>query len=503
MDSSSARVATGKWFPILISSATLLLVGQILVGTSIYFACTVYITLVVVLVTLRLIGLSTIAGILIAYLAFRYLVVSQIVKTLLGQPGDSNLGAPDTTITILLIGICSLCAAALLVRLLMGERKFISVSPSPEVLAHVRNISFGFGGLFLLVIVVTGTTQSAAGEVGGIRAVASQFANIIFLAVLAETWRVLTISQGKRSISSMLLTMLCLLTIMGFVFNSKKGMADALLMYLIASASYRRHLTRAQVGVVICAFIGGITIAYPSVQMLRSQRGTSSVVSFQLAEDFFYRVLTEPQSVVAEWESLESTPDLSLYAEGIKYLGSHDALLERFMLIANTDVIVAAVNQDGPYGMKLVTMGLDMMLPTFLDPDKPRDDTGDVLAWHYGLREWGLFGYPTVGMFADSYAALKWAGVTIFPFFIGLIFFIEIQIPGRWIRGNFIGAYFVFEHFHLFGENTIAALDATIIRNVPTDYIFIFAMFYVADLLIDHRLRRAKEALRLAGPDAE
>ena len=483
---SRPHVFSRAFFDSLICGALLLLIIQVALGTSIYFAIGVFVSLLVVIFTWWVVGLESIAGILIAIFAFNYLVFSQIAKTVYGQPGDSNLSAPETTIVVLLLGIVSICAAAILVSRMLGNRRLISVEVSADVLLHMRNITFAIGLLFLIVDRVTSSSINDQNQFGGYVSIAHQYANVIMLAILAENWRVMIITNGKRSLSPTLCVMLCGLTFVGFLAVSKQAMANPLLIYFIGSIAYRKYITKAQMVVAATAIIGGIFILYPAIHLTRAEQGHS--VTGEYAGEFFYKTILDPGSIYEDWREQQNlTPD-DIYS--LNYLGSFDSLAARFMLIANTDIIVNSVDEDGPYGIDLLMQGLGQLLPTFLYPDKQRYYTGDVLTWYYGLRHWNVSGYPTIGILADSYAVMSLTGVVVFPFVIMLIFFLEIQLFGTRITGNWIGSFFLFNQFHFFSEDNLASFNNVVLRNLPIYIIIILGSFYLADILASRSKRK-------------
>lgn len=484
------RVRRGEpGFIALLAAAVFLLFCQLLVGTDFYFAAAVFAYHLVVLFTLRSIGFGSVAGILIGWMAFTYVSLAEVLKTFYGQPGDSNLAAPDVTITVLLVGTASVCAAAVVAAHILRDRRIVRVRTEPRVLEQARNLSLAIGLLFLIVNMSAGVTDTGQIAPGSFTAIARQFGGIIYLSIIAETWRVLAVSQGRRSLSPTLVLMLIGLIAVGFFFNSKAGMAYPVVIYLFASAAYRRYLTRRQLLMTAAALAGGIFIAYPAVQLLRAHRDLAGRVSFDTATEFLDQMLTDPQGLIDEWAAYKRRPDDSLYGRGLAYLGENDDLLGRFTLIANTDVIVAAVYQGDPYGWALIGRGLEMLMPTFLDPDKPREDTGDILTWHYGLRSWGVNGNPTTGIFADCYAALEWGGVAVIPFLVMLGLLTELQLSGRAIGGNLVGTYFTFQYLHPFVEDTLSNMVAAVIRGFPIELAFVLLIFYMADVLVDRRFR--------------
>ncbi len=472
---------------LLAVGATLLLFVQMMLGTSVYFAGAVYVSLLVTIGTLGTIGFGSVAGVLISYFVLRYLVVAEVAKSLYGQPGDTNLGAPESTITVILLGISVMCLAAILVSYYIGKRRMIAIEPSEPVLFHIRNFSIVLGMACQIVVLLWGESQGTT-NVGGVFGIARQFTGILDLAILTETLRTLMHTAGRRSVSRVLLLIVGYMMVVAVIANTKKGLADPLVMYLLTAIAYRGFVTRQQMMTVVAAMVGGVMIAYPAVQILRGTRA-GGTVSLSTAGQLIGDAIADPSTLSDAWSDYRINAELnrSLYGYAIDYLGTYDDLLGRFLLIVNTDVLITAVDQDEPYGPELITIAFEQLLPTFIAPDKPRDDLGDLLTWHYGLRLWGVTGYPTIGYFVDSYAALGYNGVVFITFILSVIFFAQIQLAGTAISQNFLGVYFTFKYLHAFGENPASGMLCEVLRNIPLEYVVLFSMFYVADVLVFRR----------------
>lgn len=472
--------------PLLLFIATgILFIGQLILGTSIYFSLGVYLSLIVTIITLSIIGFTSIAGMLIEYCIFRFLIFSQIAKTLYGQPGDSNLMAPDTTISVLLIGTTSICVAAILVSRFLRGSALIQQKVSPEILVHVRDISFVLGIICLAVIEFGSQTESGEGSYGGISGLAHQFSGVANLSVLAEAWRVLTVSEGRRSTSFRLYLILGVLTACGIAAGSKTSIAMPFLTYALGCFAFRRSVTKPQILLGASIMVFGILILYPLTNLSRNY---ISVTGSRVAAvgELLDRILDDPGYLFNEWNVIKSQPILerSLMQQGLYYLGVDDPLLERFLLIANTDVIVNAVNTDGPFGFEAVVgHGFELVLPTFLAPNKTRVDIGDQITWYYGLSTPGVLGFPTIGFFASCYATLEWLGIIVIPLLIMIPLFLEVQLFGAGVFGNVFGVYLLLENFHSFGEMGVESGIQSIFRNIPLDVVVIIILFYVANLL--------------------
>jgi hypothetical protein len=465
-----------------LGTALTFMCAQLWLGTPVYFAAGVFGTFMIVILTLRRVGFASIAGILIFFQFFCQIGYSQVAKIISGAPGQSNLQTPVTTIEIILVGTAAFCTAALLVQAKLKNHRILALNPSVERLAHVRNITFPLGMFFLIYAWAFGASEDGERDYGGLVGICNQYSYIVYLSVLAETWRVLRMSDGRISVSRSLIFILAILEIRGFIQNGKLPMAAPVLMYFIASISYRGYATRVQLWAMVGAACIGVFIVYPMVQVSRSMVGATGL-SVEAASEFLNRMLEHPDSVFEEFEEMrgETGEDASDFTAGLSYLGRADDLETRFVIISTTDMIAHAVEKQGLYGWGLVTEGFEAAMPTFLYADKPRMDTGDELVWFYNLRPCCDPAYPTIGYFADSFAAFGWIGVVIIPFLCGLIFFAEVQIGGAMLQGNFIGIYLVLKDIFFVGEGgNIAWFIIETIRNIPLDIVAIFAIFYAA-----------------------
>lgn len=489
MTSSASRKRSDLAFLLAFTATALLLVCELIAGTSFYFALCVFLSLIIVVVTLRIIHLGSVAGILIAALEFRYLAFSQVMRTWSGEPADGDLLVPNTTITVILVGTFSICAAAILVHALLGRRKIIPLRYSTDKLAVVRNLSLAFGLVFeLLHALMSQGTDGNGPQYGFVNGLSTIMGNLIYFAVYVETWRTLEESDGERSTSLTLYWMAGPLTVWGFYANSKLGVALPFLAYLMAAVIYQRRITKQQTLALAAVVIGGMLLVGPGVEILRSERNplTGYLTTDQVI-DFAERMVTDPESIRQEWARLkmiQASGDSLFNTQ--HYLGNSD-ILERFAFISITDTIVNAVNEDGPYGWGLVSDGVAQIFPTFLNPDKPRNGTGDLMTWHYGLRSYGVTGNIATGIFADSYALAEWPGIFLAPFVLVFLFLLGVQSGGTSLRGNFVGAYFVIAYFHAFTEQGVAGLITIIFREVPVVLVFLAIIFYLAESIGSRR----------------
>jgi hypothetical protein len=481
---------------IFLLAAAGILLAQILLGTAVEFACGVFAIYLVVILTWKALGFDSIAGVMLGYCTFQFVGMAEVLKVLYLQPGDTNLRSPDVTIGVLLVGMIALCSAALVVSNLLKNRQIIAVDPSPEALATIRNICFGVEVMALLTVRLAGGTAEGDAAVGGIAGVARDFVSVGYFSIAAETWRVLKMTDGRRSTSPALLAMASALVFAGVLFDSKALTAQPAVIYFVVSWAYRRRLTLRQwvtaaIGVAIFA-----SFIYPVVHILRADK-TATGISFEAVTDYLGEIVVDPGKLAEDWAAYKvGTFDPSAfgyaYQDSLNYLGYQDDLLARFTYIANTDGLVDAVDKDGTYGWGLIGESFAAMIPTFVYADKPRYGAGDQLLWFYGMEPYGLVGYPTIGLFATSFATGGWLGVFLIPLVLGTVSFLFFCCGGTRASDSILAAFFLAMFFNVIGGSDVMAQIGFSFRALPEDILFLVMTFYAADWFLGRKRRKVR-----------
>src|SRR5262245_9978532 len=90
----------------VVGGALALLVFQLVSGTLQLYAELIFLFIVLSGVTVNLLGgFKSLSGVVVAFLSLKFVIISQIVKVFLWEPGDSRLEVPLETASILLLGM--------------------------------------------------------------------------------------------------------------------------------------------------------------------------------------------------------------------------------------------------------------------------------------------------------------------------------------------------------------------------------------------------------------
>ena len=170
-------------------------------------------------------GLNTVFGWLLSLLAFRQVVLSQMVKVLFWQPADLNLASPIETSQVYAIGMGMICLSSLLIYKLNLNRLSLVKPHSPNIDSRLSTAVFVIGlvSSFLAerrenVPLVLTPWLNALSYVG----------SLMLLGLIFEVQCTLTQTKGKTLLSLKSFLMLCFLFGRGLFGASKQLMFEPL-----------------------------------------------------------------------------------------------------------------------------------------------------------------------------------------------------------------------------------------------------------------------------------
>ena len=141
-----------------------LMLAQLLAGTGAIYTQLVFLFVILSGIAVNLAGgLSRIGGFCIAMMSLKLVIISQVAKSFFGEPGDSRLRMPITTIGVLVVGLASVTAAVMFVRV---RKHLLVTDASLESLRVGAVITFGLGAMSHLGVMGTGVDDGAL-QVGG------------------------------------------------------------------------------------------------------------------------------------------------------------------------------------------------------------------------------------------------------------------------------------------------------------------------------------------------
>lgn len=415
----------GKLDPKLYVSISLLLfVGQMASDTDLSYAFLVLIFALVTGASVNVLGgLSDLRGFSVCIMALKIVIVSQFVKIFMGQPGNSNLEVPTTTMGVLLLGLLSILAAAAITRRFRSNNPLLVPLINPQSLRSLALIAFAIGGMSYSIAFFFGTsTTTGEINVGGIFGVARNLTSVLALSIVAGTAYKITASEGKESFGLIVFLPMVVCFVFGVFSLGKQAMLDPILYYGLTCLAFRFSF-RARHLLALGAFaVFAVLVIFPYAQVGRSLiRSESASDRIVLAGQFIEGYFTDVGSI-------EDVQKLVVAvvpgADRFWYFGKPMGYLDRFALIEPVDELVNATITDGTSGWETITHGFRMLLPRVINPNKPIYNTGNFLGHRIGIV--GPEDFSTqisFGFIANSFNAFSWTGAFVIPFLLMIAFF--------------------------------------------------------------------------------
>lgn len=353
-------------------------------------------------------GLLYPSGACIFFLTVLTLGLGAVLKACMGEPLQSNLIEPATTILAYTAGMASILVAAYFSKFLRSRRGLLErFDPG------VRVQQMAAGCLLIAVGVPLILPENFKGTF-------AQFSsNFAVFAIILPVYRQVRQTDGWKSFTLVAFIGWAYLTIYyGIVLYSKQGLFSPSLAWGIAAfaggyrISFRKFLTVAAAAGI------AVTFLTPYSQLARNNRGQPNEGAMAL------ELLEHPlQTRELYNDSLKQN-----YALAIDYHWFNDpqGLLDRLNSVAVDDALFYNTDHLRP-GSPVVIWGYVLdMVPRYLYPDKP----AGLLGNSYG-REIGLLSDDDTTTsisftpFADAYHNAGWLGVTLY---LGVLCFVMFLV---------------------------------------------------------------------------
>lgn len=450
-----------------------LLIAQFATGTPLAFALLVFAGLVAAGLTVAVLGgVTTLPGFCVAMLALKFLVVSQVSKTVLFEPATSNLSYPMTTIGALVIGMFGLLLAAWCTRLIGVRRVIIEGERDVDKLHAAAIVSLSIGLFSYLVVKLFAGGEGGGIRVGGVFGILRQLSFFLGLSIALGTACTIVRSGGTRLFSWLNAIPFSVQFLMGFVDAGRMKMIEPVVLLLLTALAfgYRFRPRHGLAALVAVAF--GYFFLIPFGHVARSEtRDPDFERNIASTMEFLERHFVSREG----WKQFYNQYDESLADLGNSYFDEPNGLLDRLSLIKPMDMLVAGTVEEGESGWETVSHGFKMLPPRKLYPQKPPIGTGTILGHRAGVLDESDNGTQvSFGFIADSFSSFGWLGVAVIPCLIGLGFFLVYGSLVGPLRDN-VWCVSMMAHFqHYFAENSIAAMILTIFQQ---SIVFLFAYF--------------------------
>ncbi len=372
---------------------------------------------------------------------FNTLFFGILLKTVIGQPIDSNLYSPYTSFLIVFLVALQIFFAQKFVQVVPVGKPLFRPLNDLKFLKYIAITCYVLGLVFWLLSQryhVDPRLQNVGQEkgFGGFTTIYP----IFYMSVVAATAFTLRVSNNKKSVNVWLLLILLTSIIMALVESRKMLLGLTFGNYFITSFVYRRRISVKQIifGILLVLFI--FFIFAPVVHVYRTdlwflpfeQRfdylvtNITKLVQSNYLFDYFRRVIYREYSL-----------------NNYQYFGQNLMFIDRFATIQHSDLIIDTFENRDAMGPEIMTRGFDLILPSFLNPNKRSLSLGDEITWEVGIRKYGVIGFPTVPLIGSSFAALKWVGVLFMPLVIFILLFLLLKKIGPDIRQKIFAIYFL------------------------------------------------------------
>lgn len=401
-----------------------------------------------------------------------------VVKTILMQPVDENLGAPIESSLVNFIGFLSIFVGYLAARKVNYVTHFAATLSERlrrmETLALCGKLFFPIGVTFdLLHIALRPQATQVSVDSGEGIGFFGTFTFITTFAVICQAALVFSPDNPSRKGFSILTGMLAVVMVLSIAGNVKATFLISILAIILIIL-----MGSAKVVIYREAIIGGVMAAVlifyvsPAIHITRSQIGSLSITErLEAALTVMEKADFDP-FVLANQEQDKILTYASTRDPRLNYLFPSSTNLGRFCIIQPVDQVVSRYPFFGGMGGEVFSDILPTVLPSFLVA-KEAASSPDFIAWHYRIRDPGIVGRPVIGLTASAFAAGAYLGVIIIPGVVMFIAFVVLNAFSGPIRDNPLAIFIAISSL-LLAEKEASQVIIFLVRQLPFSLIFLY-----------------------------
>lgn len=393
---------------VLLSAVVILATGELLTGTSLYFATIMALTMLCIGVTYNILGgISSIGGIGFTALALRTIVISQIGKIVFSEPADQNIEVPQLTITIYLLFYISLMIGAF-----VFGRIRLKLPRAMELVTAAQTNKMYFISLVLGTLVYLINSTSAGGQAAGRGFVLDFGAMLLFSVVLGVGSRIRS-TDGLHSFGIKAFIPWLLITIYGLLGATRAGVVLPTLTYALTCYVNGFRFSRKHYFAAVLGIVTWFAVVSPFEMYMRQFRENLSWK--ENIGMFFHQLTTLPDWSVVEGAS-QSAQDAG--GGGYSYFNRPGTfVLSRLSLIRTDSNLIYACSGGYHYGFVALKNDLLLLVPNFIYKDKPTVRSGGFIGHVSGMTSDEMDNnHTTTTAIADSFGAFGWLGVMLAGF---------------------------------------------------------------------------------------
>jgi hypothetical protein len=402
--------------------AVLLCIAQVLEGTSAVFTLLSFAFIVIATVAFNVAGGFTLpSGSYIFFYAVLAVILGLTYKAYLGEPADSNLAVPVTTMLVYVAGISAMLVSAWFKKLVLPSKSLLG-----ETAACIDLDSASLGCMIvgaaivlagLLTVSGAGTAEDRyASSSGTLLSALNQVNQFLPLGIILGVTYQIKKSGGRRFLGTAVVVATvfsCL--IFGIVGVSKQGFFEPIACIMIAAAALRYRFSAGQAAVFLIGIVFAVYYLVPYIQEGKQQvQGATFAESVENA----YTLLTDLSSVratnLADLQNAYEEEDYSIH-----YFNKPQGLFDRLQMISIDDALIDVTEQGHIFGLSPLLYDVYNLVPHFIWPNKPLIALGNLYSHEIGLAHYSTAGEDdtTTGISfsptADAFHMAKWTGVMV------------------------------------------------------------------------------------------
>ena len=427
--------------------AAVLLLGQQLEGTDLTFSvlCAAYI-LIFCLAFNAAGGFIYPSGSFVFFNGMLTSIVAITYKVLLGEPGQTHLHAPNTTMLVYCASMILLGLIAALTRRLAPRRGLLAGMGEGDVMRKAAVGCLLLGGL---IQVLTFQAQ----DNGSILSAVRQVNNFTQLAIILGTFYEVKRTGGRASSNWIVWTAgLAIFAFNGLFGFSKQGLLVPGAAWITAAVAAGHRFSRMQLASIVAAGIIFQIYLVPFAQVGKNLREESSTI----ANDSRTAVTMLGNIGNIRRQYKVSEAEMSEDTDGIHYYDRSEGFMDRISMLAADDALIAYTQENQEEGYAPTIWAFANVVPHFLWKDKPYFFTGNLYAREIGMiseenDSTGISFSPE----SDAFHQLKWLGILlIMPPVIFMLFMVMDSLSGP-ISDSPWGLLFTVQCAHIASEGMI------------------------------------------------
>ncbi|HWB31589.1 MAG TPA: hypothetical protein VG714_00285 [Acidobacteriaceae bacterium] len=384
-----------------ILAATILFAIQVFEGTAFYFA--VGTLLFIIFFTLAFNeagGLSRASGAYVFFYGVLVFLIGVTYKAFLGEPAESNLKDPKTTIEVFVGGMAAMLFTTIISRRFRRKSGLLEhiLKDSDMYRASVGCIATGILANYAIALL---------GQAGAqLQATFGQLNQLVPLGIILAVTYEIRSSGGTRSINLTALAAMGWYFFWGLLIFSKQGMLTPLMCWILPVWTLGYRLSRAQVLLGLAGLFLFFHYLVPYAQYGRSFVEDGQTLSDRI--DLSVNLLEN----IEETRRIYLTNEIAMGQTLGSYYDTPQGFWERLQFISADDALINVTDQGKVFGLSPIPLELMNAVPHIFWKNKPVFNFGNLYAHEIGGfseddTTTGISFSPT----GEAYHLAKWLGV--------------------------------------------------------------------------------------------